>query len=401
MAGIERTATRITGFANPELDFQLMRMLGAASYGGGAPGEIFAARAGLDETPREWPRRFADLAADIERMADVALGRGHRVSAREHYGRAAMYYRSAEYFCDPFAGEALQYGLASQRCFAAAMPLFADSVTAIDIPFGDLQLPGYFCAPAGGAVDGRTLVAITGFDGTNEEMFFSAARAGLERGFNVLLAQGPGQVSTMRRYPDLVFRPDYEVPLAAVVDAALARPEVNPDKLGLYGVSFGGYFATRAAIHDPRIRALVLNSPIVDLKAYLLGFLPPGAEEMEDLPLSYVDELPDEVMPLTMKLSFKSACRRYGVDSSHAWLKRLADFRAEEGLERIACPTLALVGEGEGEEALRQLDVFASKAGGRVTRHVFTRAEGADMHCQVGNLPLGLAVVFDWLEEVL
>src|SRR5690606_37902806 len=225
MAAIERTATRITGFANPELDFQLMRMLGPASYGGGAPGEIFAARAGLDETPREWPRRFADLAAGIERLADVALGRGHRVSARDHYGRASMYYRSAEYFCDPFVGEALQYGLASQRCFAAAMPLFADHVTAIDIHFGDLLLPGYFCAPAGGAVGGRTLVAITGFDGTNEEMFFAAARAGLERGFNVLLAQGPGQVSAMRRYPDLIFRPDYEAPLAAVIDAALARPE--------------------------------------------------------------------------------------------------------------------------------------------------------------------------------
>src|SRR5690606_37476822 len=142
---------------------------------------------------------------------------------------------------------------------------------------------------------------------------FAAARAGLARGFNGLLAQGPGQVSAMRRYPDLIFRPDYEAPLAAVIDAALARPEVNGDRLGLYGVSFGGYFATRAAIHDARLKALVLNSPIVDLKAYLLGFMPPGAEEMEDLPLAYVDEIPDEMMPVTMKLSFKSACRRYGV----------------------------------------------------------------------------------------
>ena len=44
MSRVERTDTRITGFENPEMDFQLMRSLGAASFGGGEPGEIFAAR---------------------------------------------------------------------------------------------------------------------------------------------------------------------------------------------------------------------------------------------------------------------------------------------------------------------------------------------------------------------
>jgi hypothetical protein len=37
---------------------------------------------------------------------------------------------------------------------------------------------------------------------------------------------------------------------------------------------------------------------------------------------------------------------------------------------------------------------------GPVTKRVFTTAEGADTHCQLGNLPLSNAVVYDWLDEV-
>ena len=31
--------------------------------------------------------------------------------------------------------------------------------------------------------------------------------------------------------PGLIFRPDYEVPVQAVVDYALARPDVDPERL--------------------------------------------------------------------------------------------------------------------------------------------------------------------------
>ncbi|MGH7988235.1 MAG: alpha/beta hydrolase family protein [Candidatus Binataceae bacterium] len=68
----------------------------------------------------------------------------------------------------------------------------------------------------------------------------------------------------MRFNSELTFRPDYEKPIAAMLDAAVARPEVDVDRLALYGISFGGSFAIRGGEHDPRIRALVVNSPIID-----------------------------------------------------------------------------------------------------------------------------------------
>ena len=402
MSRVERTGTRITGFQSPEMDFQLMRSLGAASFRGGEPGEIFAARGAIkDDHPYAWPAAFAALADQVRKAGDIAAGHGHGVSARDHFLRASMYYRSAEYFADPFGREGHQWGLASRHTFIDATQHMAERVEVVEIPFEDKALPGYFMSPAAGTKDGRTVLILTGFDGTGEELYFQSARAALERGFNVLVAEGPGQVGCLRFHPELTFRPDYERPIGAIIDYALGRREVAPERLALYGISFGGYFVIRAGARDARIRALVVNSPIVDLRAYMVAFV--GIELTQNLPpvhLADVDAIPDAEFPPAMKLAFKSACRRFGVDSFTGWVERLEDFAAGESLANIKCPTLAMAGAGEGAETAAQFERYCRGVSGPVTRRMFTAAEGADMHCQVGNLSVSNAVVYDWLSEV-
>jgi len=399
--GVARGSTRVAGFAGGELDFQLMRSLGAANYGGATPGEVFAVRAAIPgEDPYRWPPAMAAMAVRVLQSGREARARGHRISARGHFLRASMYYRAAEYFADPFAPEGLQWGLASRESFLAAAELMTDRIEAVQVPFEGKTLPGYFMTPAVGADRGKTIVILTGFDGTGEELYFQAAAAALARRYNVLVAEGPGQVGCMRVHPELKFRPDYEKPIGAMLDLALARPGVAAERLALYGISFGGYFVTRAGEHDPRIRALVVNSPIIDLFAYMVGFIGPQmANDPPPMTLAEVDSIPDSEFPRTAKLSFKSACRRFGVDSLAGWLARLKEFNAEAKLAAIRCPTLPMVGTGEGAEALAQFERYAAKVSGPVTKRIFTVEEGADMHCQVGNLPLSCAVVFDWLDE--
>jgi pimeloyl-ACP methyl ester carboxylesterase len=179
---------------------------------------------------------------------------------------------------------------------------------------------------------------------------------------------------------------------------------VNADKLALYGISFGGYFATRGAAHDQRIKALIANSPIIDLRAYMSGFV--AADESagdegndQDIGLDDVDAVPDRDMPPEVKLSFKSSCRRFGVRRFSEWLDALGAYRVTENLDRITCPALALVGTGGGDEALRQHAAFCEAVSGPVTSRIFAVQEGADMHCQLGNLPLSNAILYDWLAE--
>ena len=99
-------------------------------------------------------------------------------------------------------------------------------------------------------------------------------------------------------------------------------------------------------------------------------------------------------------IDLDAICRRYGVDSFAAWMTRLKDFNAVADLARIRCPTLPLVGAGEGREALAQWERFASSVSGPATKRLFTAEEGADMHCQIGNLPLSCAVIYDWLDDL-
>jgi dienelactone hydrolase len=402
MSRVERTDTRIAGFQSPEMDFQLMRSLGAASFGGGEPGEIFAARRAMKgDDPYAWPPAFSALADRLRAAGDAAAGRGHRVSARENFLRASMCYRSAEYFADPFDRPAHQWSRASRETFIKAAQHMADRIEVVEVPFEGKGLPGYFMTPSAGAQNGATVLILTGFDGTGEELYVQTARAGLERGFNVLVAEGPGQVGCLRFNPELTFRPDYEKPIGAMIDYALARREVVPEQLAVYGISFGGYFVIRAGAHDSRIRALVVNSPIVDLHAYMVAFVGPElTHNPPPIKLAEVDAIPDAEFPRAMKLAFKSSCRRFGVDSFAAWLDRLEDFTAGESLANIKCPTRALAGDGEGAETAAQFERYCRAVAGPVTRRMFSAEDGADMHCQVGNLSLSNAVVYDWLSEV-
>ena len=94
---VARSATRVRGFADPEMDFQLLRSLGAATSMGGAVGEIFAAVRNIrDGDPRTWPPAFVALGDQTRSVARSVLQK-HPVSARDHFQRASMYYRAAEY----------------------------------------------------------------------------------------------------------------------------------------------------------------------------------------------------------------------------------------------------------------------------------------------------------------
>src|SRR3954451_25248134 len=358
--GVARSETRVRGFADPEMDFQLLRGLGVANYMGAAVGEILAAVRGItDGDPRTWPPAFAALGERTLSAARSALQK-HPVSARDHFQRASMYYRAAEYYNDPVTDASRAHGLASRDAFVEAAKLMPATAEVLQIPFERVWLPGYFLRPPGADAQPRkTVILLTGFDGTGEELHFQAGRAALERGWNVLIAEGPGQAGFLRFHPDVAFRPDYEVPVAAMIDYALSRGDVDPQRLAVYGISFGGYFASRAAAHDGRIKALVANSPIPDLHAYIAGFVRAEmASNPPPLRLGEIDALPDQQLPPGMKLMLKAAFRRFVVDSLQAWIDRLQYFRIAY-LKSILCPSLALVGEGEGSIAMDLFTTFS------------------------------------------
>ena len=96
------------------------------------------------------------------------------------------------------------------------------------------------------------VLLIPGLDSTKEE-FFRLEGVFLARGMAALSLDGPGQGEGGYALP---IRHDYEVAVAAMLDALDGRSEIDLDRVGALGVSLGGYHAPRAAAFEPRIRAV-------------------------------------------------------------------------------------------------------------------------------------------------
>lgn len=287
-----------------------------------------------------------------------------------------------------------------RAAFIASMRLHDHEFTPVRLPFGKVWLPAYFMKPRGNTVRSKTILVLNGFDGTLEEDYFYAGRAALDRGYNVLHLAGPGQMDTVRFYPGLPFIPDFERVLEVAMDYILARPDVDPRRVGLVGFSMGGYFSTRGAVHEPRLRAVVPSSPIVDLHAYLIaaaGIDPSRLPDDEDFDVSDLPHLP---LSPTGRAATESLLVRFGQPTFKKTFEHIRAFAVSDAdLAQIKIPALAVVGAGEGNVPLEQFERFKAKVGGPVAGYVFTAEGGGDNHTQVGNLPLANAVIFDWLDE--
>jgi len=98
----------------------------------------------------------------------------------------------------------------------------------------------------------------------------------------------------------------------------------------------------------------------------------------EDFSIADIDTIPDEEMPPTQKEMARSLIRRFGQPSFRRTFTHLRQFHVDAG--PIRCPALAMLGEGEGREPLRQFERFADTTAGPVTKRAFTAAEGAASH---------------------
>ncbi len=287
-------------------------------------------------------------------------------------------------------------------CFVLAASLLDPPVELVEVPFPAGPLPGYLVRPPGAPVPRPTLVGVGGFDSSAEELYFHLGVAGAERGWNVFVFDGPGQPGAMRRTPSLVFRPDYEVPLAAVVDHLSARPEVDSERMAVAGESFGSYFAARAAAHDDRVRALVADPPVVDMGRYMEAWVGTEVYRMtRDVRPEDVIGIPEDLMPHQMRWGIAAICQRFGVPSFHAWRDAMEAYRLGTDLGAIGCPSLALVGDREGPEPTAQFEEFVRGVAGPVEQVVFGADDGASTHRQVDNLRLSAQVTFDWLDGQL
>ncbi|MGA5216422.1 alpha/beta hydrolase family protein [Streptomyces cinereoruber] len=192
----------------------------------------------------------------LERAEDA----GSPLSAGTHLLAAARWFHSAT--LAPYA-EAARAAAAADDALGRALALLEPGARRVSGEgfTGWLRVPP--AGPAGpvgpvgrGGHGGRggdavgTVIVVPGLDSAKEE-FLDLASALLARGLAVFAMDGPGQ-GVLAASSVLV--PEYEEVVARVVDA-LGVPRV-----GLVGLSLGGYFAARAAALEPRVAAAAIVS---------------------------------------------------------------------------------------------------------------------------------------------
>ena len=395
---------------DPEFWYETVRLFGASEYGGALFGEVVAIaqriKAGDYDSWYDANNAVADRLAD---EAEIQLKKGHRISARDSYLRACNYYRSAEFFLhaapdDPRVKRAFERSVA---CYKASAALFAPPIEVLEIPYEGTTLPGYFHSPDASGKPRPTLLLNNGFDGSAEEMHWNGARAAVERGYNVLVFDGPGQFGTVHRQK-LHFRPDWEKVVTPVVDYALTRKDVDPRKIAIHGVSFGGYLAPRAAAFEHRLAACICDDGLYDYGASQLSAIPETLRGQVraalDAPSApHLDEMLDHAMKTNSvaRWAFTQGMYATGTTSPRAYLAATQAYHLRDGIaEQIKCPTLVCDAEkdlffhGQAQQLFDHLK--ASKA-----MIKFTDAEGAGAHCEIGASRLAFARMYDWLDETL
>lgn len=391
---------------SPEADRDevIRSTLGRAVHGAADVGEVLAAVAGVPAKDHDaWFAAWRDLGDRVAAQGDAAAAGGHRVSAAAAYLRASAYLAAAVNAVAALASDAdlLPTFRAHRRAWDAWVDHADLDVVRVAVPYEGDTLPGYlFRAPGGGARP--TVVAVNGSDGSLTSLWGECVAGALRRGYHALVFDGPGQQSVLfeRGVP---FRPDWEKVLTPVLDAVLARPEVDADRVAVYGVSQAGYWVARALAFEHRPVAAVVDPGVVDVAASWEREVPGSLLKLLD---KGEDHAFDRDMELGMRLSKSTArtwrfrARPYGADGYAATLREVRRYDVADVADRITTPLL--ITDPEGEQFWPgQSRRLAALTPGVSTLVPFTAAEGADGHCQPLARSLTEQRVFDWLDGYL
>jgi pimeloyl-ACP methyl ester carboxylesterase len=368
------------------LDAQTLRAAGAAPYGGADIGEcVTTARAADGTDLSSWHAAWTSTAVRVLALAESEQAAGRLESARVAFFRASSYFRTAGVMLlgaplDPRLVESYER---QTSAFRSGASLLAGPPEVLEIPYEGTTLPGY--------------------DGTAEELYFFNGAAALARGYNVLAFDGPGQGAALTRQ-GLVLRPDWESVITPVVDYALTRPDVDPAKIALIGLSLGGYLAPRAAAVEHRLAACIADCGSYDLFAAALkripGPLAAGITGRQPLAAAVLRRV---LATLASKPTAGWALRRgqlvHGAASPLAYLQTLREYSLKDYAGQITCPVLVCDAEGDDISATAPQLVDALTCEKDYLH--FTVAEGAGDHCEAGARTLYHARAFGWLDRLL
>lgn len=380
-------------FRDLSLDGQFARTLAYAYAHAADLGEAFSTARRIGEkssSGSDWYEEWSKTAISVEALAGTALDAGHVVSARDAFLRASEYYRQAFYFTrgdldSPALRKAYEHHVST---FRKAAGLTKECVVrSIDVPFEDTTLPGYFFLT--GRKPRPTIFMPCGYDSTAESAWYQVPDA-IRRGYNVVVVEGPGQGGVLYDQR-LFFRPDFETIATPIVDWMVAQPEIDSDQIVIFGRSFAGYLAPRAAAFEHRFAALAVDPAQPDMGAKI----PDGIKGKLAAPLIALQMRTD---PMRAEF-FNARMSAHGISDVGEYFNALSEFTMLDVAGDIQCPTLIIESQNDfaGGEGATLFEVLECE------KELVTLTEeiGVDGHCGGLGQRVWAGAVYDWLDATL
>jgi len=203
----------------------------------------------------DWCAVWSKRAAEHEALGRQALSDGYNRSAAQHLTRAALCYHFGKFMFVHDREEMRRAHAKVIECRGLALPHLDPPGERVSIPYEGKTLYGILRKPRG-VERAPVVIVCVGLDSTKEELHVYED-VFLERGMATLVFDGPGQGEAEYEIP---IRGDYEAPVGAVIDYIETRSDVDAKRVGIVGVSLGGYYSARAAAFDKRIKACLSYS---------------------------------------------------------------------------------------------------------------------------------------------
>lgn len=386
-------------FRNATMDFSATMLLGHAQQGGMSPGALLRCFARIrNGRPASWTATFADEGPAAATRAVTAESSAQYAIAAQEWAASAVAHRATLMMQDPGTRVAWASTAAMEKAFQSHLRCADTALEFWPIPFLDGHLPSYVSPGLDRAE--MLFVILGGGDTYVEDLWFFGGKAAIEQGWPVLMVDLPGQGST----PDQGFHfgPQTLEGLYATFDAVRARG-FSGDVV-LCGWSGGGLFVTKyASLARPgdRIRACVASTPVHDVQRFLTRAMP---AVMSRDPSSVLARIVLSVASRNKVV--QAALRKYDWQFGPGGVPHVVSTFAELGrtdLSELNIPMLGLVGSSEDREALEQATAVVDAVRQRHPEselRTFDSGSGADSHCQIGNLPLAMTAIFDWLRRI-
>jgi pimeloyl-ACP methyl ester carboxylesterase len=328
---------------------------------------------------------------DYPTFTKIILDLGEKALVRHEVRKGAYYLRLAEFFLlfsDP------RKLPTRQRFVDLLLHNLKIAPSAYSrIPFETGWLPAYRLTPE---KPKGSLVVFGGYDSYIEE-WLPAALLFRDAGYDTILFEGPGQGAALE-LAHLTMSAEWEKPVKAVLDF------FRLDSVTLMGFSLGGGLVIRAAAFEPRVRRVIAYDVCPNMFECMMGSMPRREKLLQCFSSgdeAAVNTLVAAAMAQSLLLDWaiQLGLHNTGLKTPYEMLKHYQKYETASISPRVTQDVLLLAGAEDHYIPVHYLpDQIATLTHVRsLTARLFTRAEQAQNHVQVGNMGLAFRTMIDWM----